>query len=319
MADIGFHASHEQFPPSELLKLVQLAEQAGFQAVNCSDHFKPWSKRQGQSGFSFAWLGAAMQASQLPFGVVCTPGYRYHPAIVAQAIATLCEMFPGRFWVSLGSGEAMNERLTGEKWPRKHERNARLRECADIIKRLLHGETVNHNGLIVAEDAKLFTLPKIQPLLLGAAVTKETAEWLGSWADGMITINHPIEQMEGIISAFRRGGGRGKPVYIKCQLSYARTEEAALMGAHDQWRTNIFSGTVLSELWTVEQFDAAGEFVQPEELKKMVLISADLEYLKERIGEYAALGVDRIILHNVNREQEFFIRQFGEKVLPSLR
>src|SRR5688572_24225007 len=230
MAEIGFHASHEQFAPSELLKFARLAEDAGFRAINCSDHFKPWSKRQGQSGFSFAWLGAAMQASQLPFGVVCTPGYRYHPAIVAQAIATLCEMFPGRFWISLGSGEAMNERVTGQKWPAKQERNERLRECTGIIKRLLLGETVNHEGLVTVEDAKLHTIPKVQPLILGAAVTKETARWLGTWADGMITVNHPIKELKEIVDAFREGGSN-KPVYVKCQISYAKTNEAALMSA----------------------------------------------------------------------------------------
>src|SRR5687767_11742359 len=103
MAIIGYHASHEQFRPSELLRWSMLAEQAGFKAISCSDHFHPWSKSQGQSGFSFSWLGAAMQATSLPFGVVCAPGQRYHPAIVAQAAATLSEMFPERFWISVGS------------------------------------------------------------------------------------------------------------------------------------------------------------------------------------------------------------------------
>ena len=100
---IGYQASHEQFKPSELLRWVVLAQQMGFQSVNSSDHFHPWSERQGESGFSFAWLGAAMQATDLPYGVVCSPGQRYHPAIVAQAVATLCEMFPRRFWISMGA------------------------------------------------------------------------------------------------------------------------------------------------------------------------------------------------------------------------
>src|SRR5438874_6590757 len=135
MSVIGYQASHEQFKPSQLLEWAILAEKAGFKAINSSDHFHPWSERQGQSGYAFAWLGAAMQATSLPFGVVCSPGQRNHPAIVAQAAATLNEMFPGRFWVALGSGEAINERITGEKWPAKPERNARLLECAQIIRR----------------------------------------------------------------------------------------------------------------------------------------------------------------------------------------
>src|SRR3990170_2178675 len=133
---IGYQASHEQFKPSELVRLAALAEKAGFTSINSSDHFHPWSVRQGQSGFAFAWLGAAMQQTHVPYGIVCAPGQRYHPAIIAQATATIAEMFPERFWIALGSGEALNERITGDKWPIKQERNERLLECADIMRRL---------------------------------------------------------------------------------------------------------------------------------------------------------------------------------------
>src|SRR5687768_7576451 len=155
MAIIGYHASQEQFKPSELLQWAIMAKDAGFQAINSSDHFHPWSERQGQSGFSFAWLGASMLATGLPHGVVCSPGYRYHPAVVAQAAATLSEMFPERFWISVGSGEALNERITGEKWPAKRQRNQRLTESVEIIRKLFAGETVTQEGLITIEDAKL--------------------------------------------------------------------------------------------------------------------------------------------------------------------
>jgi len=211
---IGYQASHEQFTPSELLKYTKLAEAAGFKAINSSDHFLPWSKRQGQSGFAFSWLGAAMATSALPFGSVCTPGYRYHPAIVAQAIATLGEMFPERYWIALGSGEAMNEKITGEKWPRKEERNARLLECYQVINQLLDGETVNHYGRVIVEDAKLYTLPQKKPLVIGAAVTTETAAWMGSWADGMITIHKPFKELKETVDAFRNNGGAGQPVFF---------------------------------------------------------------------------------------------------------
>jgi G6PDH family F420-dependent oxidoreductase len=128
MAAIGIHASHEQIPPSALLTAMRDAEAAGFERAWSSDHFSPWSARQGESGFAWSWLGAAMQATAMPYGVVNAPGQRYHPAIVAQAAATLAELFPGRFSVALGSGEFSNERITGEVWPRKAVRNARLRE-----------------------------------------------------------------------------------------------------------------------------------------------------------------------------------------------
>src|SRR3990170_4026998 len=138
-AVIGFHASHEQIGPDRLLRLVQAAEAAGFDAGMCSDHWAPWSEEQGESGFAWSWLGAALQATSLSFGVVNAPGQRYHPAIIAQAAATLSVMFPGRFWVALGSGQLLNEHITGAGWPAKPARNDRLRECAEIMRLLWAG------------------------------------------------------------------------------------------------------------------------------------------------------------------------------------
>ena len=312
---IGYHISHEQFSPSQLLKYSALAESAGFTGINSSDHFYPWSERQGESGFSFAWLGAAMVNSHLPFGVVCTPGYRYHPALLAQAAATLGEMNPGRFWMSLGSGEAINESITGVKWPSKSERNEILRESYQIIQRLLDGETISQEGRFPLEKVKLYTLPKEKPLLLGAAVSKETAAWMGTWADGLITVSRPHKELKDVVDAFRKNGGENKPIYLKVQLSYARSEEDALKGAWDQWRTNIFDSKVLGELRQVEQFDELGRFVQPEELRKMVRISANIDQHIEWIREDMKLNFQRIILHNVNRQQEVFIEDFGKHVL----
>ncbi len=319
MALIGYHASHEQFPPSELLKLAVLAEQNGFQAINCSDHFHPWSERQGHSGYSFAWLGAAMQATKIPFGVVCAPGQRNNVAIVAQAAATLAEMFPERFWISLGSGEALNENITGERWMPKVKRNQRLQECADIIRKLFRGKCVNHDGLVNVQDAKLYSLPQIPPLLIGAAVSKKTAGWLAGWADGLITVSKPIEELKEVVDAFRNGGGEGKPMYLKVQLSYDTSEEKALDGAWDQWRNNVLPPEILDDLWTVKQFDVTGEYVKKEDMPKFVNISSDLRRHIAWIESYAALGFERIILHNVNRQQEQFIRDFGALVLPELK
>ena len=315
---IGYHASHEQFTPRDLLRFSHLAKAAGFTAINCSDHFYPWSERQGQSGFSFAWLGASMQATGLPHGVVCSPGYRYHPAIVAQAAATLSQMFPEKFWISIGSGEALNERITGERWPGKPERNARLLLCADIMRKLFAGESVTHAGLIDIDDVKLYTRPEVPPLIIGAAVTEETAGWVGGWADGLITINRPMAELKKVVEAFRKNGGHGKPMYLKVQLSFDKSENLAMEGAYDQWRTNIFKTTVLGELCKVEQFDAIAERVKPEEMKDHVLISADVEVHKSRIREFIDLGFERIILHNVNRNQERFISEFSQHVLPDL-
>jgi probable non-F420 flavinoid oxidoreductase len=318
MAIISYHASHEQFRPSDLLRWVKLAGQAGFEGVNSSDHFYPWSERQGQSGFSFAWLGAAMQTTSVPFGMVCAPGGRYHPAVIAQAVATLAEMFPDRFLIALGSGEALNEKITGEPWPDKATRNQRLYESAAVIRRLLNGETVNHDGTITLKDTKLYTLPKSAPQILAAAVTEQTAEWLGSWAEGLITIHKPYNELMAVIKAFERGGGKGKPMFLKVQLSYARTHEDALSGAFDQWRTNVLSGEKLADLALPGQFDEAAKDVTREDLERMVHISADPDQHIEWIRQYIDMGFKNIILHNVNRQQDEFINDFGRFVLPRL-
>src|SRR3982750_2350016 len=157
MAQICYHASHEQFSPSHLLQLVQEAERAGFDGIHSSDHFHPWSVRQGQSGFAFSWVAAALQATTLPFSMICIPGQRYHPAIAAQAIATLTEMFPGRISFEMGSGEAINEIITGDPWPPKELRNERLEQSVQIIRSLLRGEEVTFNGHVKVNHARLYT------------------------------------------------------------------------------------------------------------------------------------------------------------------
>ncbi|MBD2259609.1 TIGR03885 family FMN-dependent LLM class oxidoreductase [Pseudanabaena sp. FACHB-2040] len=319
MVNIGYHASHEQFPPSQLLQWVQLAEQAGFTRCLSSDHFYPWSEDQGQSGFAWSWLGAAMQAApSLEFRVVNAPGQRYHPAIIAQAAATLMEMFPRRFWITVGSGQALNEKITGTQWPSKRDRNERLKECVDIMRALWAGETVNHRGHVSVQETKLYTRPDYFPPIIGAAITPKTAEWVGGWADGLITVSHPPEMLKEVVEAFRRGGGEGKPMILKVQLSYDHTEEAALQGAHHQWRNNIFPSPVLSELHTPEQFDGLSEMVTLEEVAQKVRVSADPQQHIEWLQKDIELGFDELILHNVNRQQEQFIHDFGEKVLPQL-
>lgn len=319
MAKISYHISHEQFRPGSLLEWVILAEKAGFTGALSSDHFAPWSLKQGQSGFAWSWLGAAMARTSMTFGVVNAPGQRYHPAIIAQASATLADMFPGRFWIAVGSGQALNEHITGTYWPDKQLRNERLLECAEIIRSLWDGETVNHDGLVTVEEATLFTRPESPPLMAGAAITAETAAWLGSWADALITISHPVEKLKEVIEAFRSGGGENKPLILKMQISYDKTDEKALEGAFSQWKSNIFQSTMLAELRLPEQFEAAAEFVTPEMMKEHVKISSDPQQHIDWINEYASLGFDEIVLHNVNMNQEQFINDFGEKVLPRLR
>lgn len=318
MPSIGFHASHEQIPPSALLTAVQEAEAAGFQAAMCSDHLAPWSERQGNSGHSWSWLGAAMHATSLPFGVVTAPGQRYHPAVTAQAIATLAEMFPGRFWAALGSGEAINEHVTGTGWPRKEVRDARLLECVAVIRELLAGREVSHDGLISVHRARVWVDPPTPPPLIGAAVSEATARRVGEWADGMITVNQPVETLRQVMEAFREGGGEDKPAYLQVHLSWAEDDDTAQSIAYEQWRSNLFSSALAWELEQPAQFDAAAEFVRPEDVRQSVLVGSDPARHVDWLRELAEVGFEGLFLHHVGQEQRAFIDTFGAKVLPEL-
>lgn len=322
MVTIGFHASHEQLAPSDLLTCVRRAEAAGFTAAMCSDHLAPWSERQGHSGHAWTWLGAALQATALPFGVVTAPGQRYHPAITAQAIATLAELHPGRFWAALGSGENLNEHVTGDRWPDKPTRDARLLECVAVIRALLAGEEVTHDGLVRVDRARLWSLPAEPPALVGAAVSAATAHTVGGWADGLITINQPLDVLREVIAAFRDGGGEGKPVAVQVHLSWAEDEATALARAHDQWRSNIFGADLAWNLELPAQFDAAAVTVRPDDVRGPVLVAADLAVHRDSLRQVLDLGVDRLFLHHVSNrlaDQEAFIDTFADHVLPELR
>jgi probable non-F420 flavinoid oxidoreductase len=318
MSVFGLHCSHEQIPPSALIAAVQRAEEAGFDAAMSSDHFSPWSERQGQSAFAWSWLGAALQATSLPFGVVNAPGQRYHPAIIAQAIGTLAAMYPGRFWAALGTGEASNEHITGERWPRKELRSARLRECVEIIRALLRGEEVSHDGLVKVDRARVYTRPETPPDLVGAAVSEETAAWCAEWADGLITVNAPTETLRRMVGAYRDAGGRGA-VALQVHLSWAEDLAEAEAIAHEQWRSNVFPPPACWDIDTAAVFDAASESVPLERVRQVVNVSADLGAHTARLAEYRELGFDKIFLHHVGQEQDAFIDAFGEKVLPQLR
>ncbi len=319
MTTFGWHASHEQIPPSELLVAAQLAEEAGFDAGMSSDHFSPWSERQGESGFAWSWLGSAMATTSLPFGIVNAPGQRYHPAIVAQAAATLVEMFPDRLWVALGTGEASNEHITGDQWPNKATRTDRLRECVEIIRALFAGEEVSHDGLVTVDRARLWTLPATPPPLIGAAVSIETAGWVGGWADGLVTIKQPLDKLEAMLDAFRSNGGEGKPVYLQAHVSWAPTDDEALAIAHDQWRSNVFAPPLCWDVDHVDGFDVAAQHVTPAEVAEAVVVSADPGRHVVWLTEMAELGFDGIWIHHVGQQQRRFIEVFGDQVLPRLR
>lgn len=319
MTRVGIHLSHEQLSPRAALEVAQRADALGFRDAMCSDHLVPWSERQGESGFAWAWLGAALATTSMRLGVVTAPGQRYHPVVTAQAVATLEQMNPGRFWAALGSGEAMNEHVTGDAWPAKAERTARLGECVDVVRRLLDGEEVSHQGRVVVDRARVWSLPAEPPPLVGAAVTEATAAWAATWADGLATISQPPEKLRGVVDAYRDAGGRGD-VVVQAQLAYVRPtdggREAALDLAHDQWRTNVFEPPLCWDLPTTEHYDLAADHLTPEHVAESVLCTDSTDELAESIAAFSEVGADSVYLHHVGKDQYAFLEDAAAALLP---
>lgn len=321
MTRFTYHASQEQFTPSDLLSLVERAEQAGFDGAFTSDHAHPWSESQGQSGFAWSWLGAAMaRTTRLTFGAITVPGgWRYSPAVLAQAVGTLGQMFPGRLpWIALGSGQFLNEHITGEAWPDKATRNARLQEGALIMRALLVGETVTHRGAVTVADAKIWSRPIEPTRLMGAATTPETSAWLADWADGLLTVNPDLAKLTAIVDAFRDRAGN-KPVHLKVDIAWAPTVQEARHEAHAQWRFNALGGAVNWDIRTPADFDCATRFIRPDDMDRCVLIVSDPAALADFLAARIALGVDSINIHNVGCNQDAFLDMAAETLIPALR
>lgn len=319
---VGFHCSHEQRPPSTLLQVVQAAEAAGFDDAMCSDHFAPWNPRQGESGFAMSWIAAALARTSFPIGMVNAPGQRYHPAIVAQAFATIAEMFPGRFWAALGSGENMNEHITGAAWPDKQERNTRLWECVDVMRRMFDGEEVTHRGLVDVHRARLWTRPAEPPPLLATAVSPETAAWAASWADGLATVAQSPEALARVVDAYRSNGGRG-PCVLQVHVSFAASDAEAYAHARGEWTNGVVEPPLAWDLEQPEDFDAIVSGLDDRtfegRLRDAVLIDADAASLAERIDALARIGFERVYLHHVGEDQGPFLEVARSTVLPRLR
>ena len=322
MTTIGYHASHEQFSPSELLHYVKMAEEAGFRTAMSSDHLNPWSSEQGHSGHCWSWLGAALQTTHsIPFGSLSIPGgWRFHPVIVAQAAATLAQMSPNRFeWIALGSGEALNETVVSPNWPAKEERNERIREAVEMMRALFRGETVtSKDGYHYADEAKIWSLPEIPPKIFGAALTTQTARWMGGWADGLVTVNKSIDVLAQVMRAFNEGGGADKPKYVQVHISWAETMDVARQNAFEQWRVNTLAPEKCANFRKVSDFENATAGMRPEDMDEHLLISTDPEEYVGYLQRLSDLGFDGIFIHNVGRNQAGFIETFGKDVLPKL-
>ena len=327
MTKIGYAAMLEQFHPTELLDYCAAAEDAGFTAgFMVSEHFHPWTPQQGQSAFAWSFMGALGMRTSLPFGTAVTcPGFRYHPAVIAHAAATLGAMFPGRFWLGLGAGEALNEHIMGGEWPEIGVRSAMLFEAIEIINKLFTGAVTKHRGdHFKLESAKLYTRPPEPVKVYVATAGPVNAKKTGRLADGMITVGAADEKIGMLWGKFEDGAREagkdpaGMPKLLQIHVSWARTDEEALANAMTEW-PNGGMPFAKQDIKNPEDFAAIAKLVRPEDFKNRVLITSDLDVHIKNIQHYVDMGFDEVHIHNVGRNQAEFIEVFGRDVLPNLR
>ncbi len=331
MADltIGYAAMLEQFTPNDAIDFSEYAEQRGFSGTMAADHYQPWVPAQGQSGFVWNVLSALGQRTTGDLGPgVTAPTFRWHPAMVAQASATLAAMYPGRHWLGLGSGEALNEHITGGYWPETPERINRLFEAIDIIRKLftasLAGKDTKHSGTYYKlETTRLWTMPEVAPPIMVATAGPVTAKRAGKNADGLITVGAPIDKIAHLFDRFDAGAREaGKdpslaPKVLQLHMSWAPTYEEALTNAMVEWPNGgmKFPKADIRSPFELEQM---AKLVRPEDFEGRMVISEDPDVHRAHIQKFVDLGFDRIYLHNVGRDQRAWIDEFSSSVLPHL-
>lgn len=325
MITIGYAAMCEQFHPTDLVRYCRLAEEYGFQSAMVSDHFQPWTPQQGQSAFAWALLGAIGATTRLRFGTgVTPPGWRYHPAIIAQAAATLEAMYPGRFYLGLGAGEALNEHVVGRYWPEAPVRLDVLMESIDVIRKLFSGKVVKHRGEFFSlESARLWTVPSSPPPVYVATSGPIMSERTGRLCDGIITVGAADDKIRMLLGRFEKGAREaGKdpatmPRIIQLHVSWAESQEAAVEQAMREW-PNGGMNFPKQDIRNPEDFEAMAKLVRPEHFVGRVFMSPDLDEHRAHIQHFIDLGFNEVYVHNVGRNQEEFIRVYGQKVIPAL-
>jgi G6PDH family F420-dependent oxidoreductase len=318
MVNVGYKLSSEEHRPRDLVRYARLAEETGFSFALISDHYHPWTDKQGQSPFVWSVIGAIAQATErieLGTAVTC-PTVRIHPAIIAQAAATAAALMPGRFFLGVGTGEALNEHITGDPWPPTHIRQEMLAEAVTVIRRLWEGGLTNHRGeYYEVHNARIYSLPETLPPILLAAGGPRSAELAATIGDGLIGTGPDVKLMK----AFAKAGGKTKPRYGEVTVCWARTEADARRTAHTWWPTAAMPSPLAWELPLPSHFEAAAELVTEDAVAEWVTCGPDPKRHLEAIRKYARAGYDHVCIHQVGPDQEGFIEFYGQEVLPKLR
>jgi coenzyme F420-dependent glucose-6-phosphate dehydrogenase len=327
---LGYKASAEQFGPSELLQFSRLAEEVGFDSVFISDHFQPWKHHGGHAPFSLAWLGAlGAMTSRVTIGTsVLTPTFRYHPAVLAQAFATLGVMFPNRIVLGVGTGESLNEvPSTGMEWPEFKERFARLREAVTLMRQLWTEERVTFEGQYYrTKDATIYDRPATLVPIYVAAAGALIAKYAGRMGDGLICTSGKARELytetilpkvaEGRAEAVSRAPDYARMIEVK--VSFDADRKRAMEDTR-HWAVLALTPEEKVSVHSPEEMERLADGLSAERSASRWIVSTDPDEHVEQIGVYLDLGFDHLVFHAPGPDQERFLRLYAEHVLPRLR
>jgi G6PDH family F420-dependent oxidoreductase len=315
MVSIGYALSSEEHPPRDLVQHAVQAEAAGFRYASISDHFHPWIDYQGQSPFVWSVLGGIAHATsrlELITGVTC-PIMRYHPAIVAQAAATISCMMPGRFTLGVGTGEALNEHIIGRRWPSAAERREMLAEAVEVIQKLLEGGNVSHHGChFTVDNARVYTLPDEPPPIAIAGGGPKSAALAGKMAAAFVNYAADAD----VVQVFESNGGAGKPKYVQLNVCWAQDEGEARKTALRTVPSIALPGQLGQELPLPRHYEQASQLVTEERIAEMVTCGPDPERHIAAIQKCLDAGYDHVHVDQVGPDQEGFFKFYEREVLP---
>jgi G6PDH family F420-dependent oxidoreductase len=313
---IGYSLSSEEMHPSDMVRWGAQAEAAGFSGIAISDHFHPWTNRQGQSPFVWDVLGALTAVThdlRLGTSVTC-PTVRIHPAILAQATATTQAMARGRFFFGVGSGEALNEHILGDRWPEVDVRLDMLREAVAVMRRLWTGEQVSHHGdHYTVENARIYTLPDRPPPVIVSGFGPKAAQLAAEIGDGYFGTQPSSELLE----TYEQAGGTG-PKLALMKVCWGPDEPAARALAHELWPTIGVSGELSQELPVPAHFEQATENVSVDDVADSISCGPDPAVHLASVRKYADAGYDEVFVQQIGPDQDEFFKFWADEISPRL-
>jgi G6PDH family F420-dependent oxidoreductase len=315
MTRYGYFLASEENDPREIVRQARLAQEAGFDSLWISDHFHPWLDEQGQSGFVWSMIGAISQVCSLPVTTAVTcPVSRLHPAITAQAAATSALLTQGRFTLGVGTGEALNEHVTGAPWPSADERLDMLEEAVQVIRDLLSGGQVSHSGThYTVQTARLYSVPPVPPEIYVSGFGEKSARLAGRIGDGYISVQPDSD----LVRIFRESGGGGKPAQGGLKACWGQDEAEARKTMHRLWPTDVIPGESAQLLPLPRHFAQLADLVSEDMITAPCGPDPDVHLAG--IREFLEAGFDEVYVGQVGPDTDGFFDFYGSTILPRLR